>query len=130
MKRIVVDTNVFVRHFIRDIPSQFQEVEHFLKKIEKGETIALVSVLVVNELIWVLENYYKIHRNEYMPEFVKLLSLSNLKLIEAKKELLLEVLLNLQKRNIDFTDMYLFHIAKGGPIFSFDKDLKKLRPAS
>ena len=126
MKDVVIDTNVFVRHFIGDIPLQFEEVEEFLVKVEKREATAFVSILVINELIWILEKYYKVERSKYMPELIKLLALRNFRCIEVKKGLILSVFESMQKKKIDFTDVYLFHIAKKRKIFSFDNDFEKL----
>ena len=126
MKELLLDTNVFVRFLIKDIPSQFKKAERVFERIEKGEIKGLVSVLVINETVWILENYYELKREIYLPPLLKLLLLKNLKIIEIKKSLIIKTLEEMLKQKFDFTDIYLSQIAKDKKIFSFDKDFQKI----
>lgn len=126
MKEILLDTNVFIRFLIKDVPSQFKRAQKVFEKIEKGETKGLVSILVINEVVWVLENFYELKREIYIPQLLKLLLLRHLKIIEAKKSLIIKTLQKMEKQKFDFTDLYLFQIAGRKKIFSFDKDFQKM----
>ena len=126
MKELILDTNVFIRFFIKDVPSQFEKTREIFEKIEKREIKGFVSILVVNEIIWILENFYNLKREIYLPKLLKLLLLGNIKVIEVKKNLLIKVLQQMQKQKFDFTDLYLSQIAGEKKIFTFDKDFKKL----
>ena len=127
MKELLLDTNVFVRFLIKDIPSQFKKAERVFERIEKGEIKGLVSVLVINETVWILENYYELKREIYLPPLLKLLLLKNLKIIEIKKSLIIKTLEEMLKQKFDFTDIYLSQIAKDKKIFSFDKDFQRMK---
>ena len=127
MGEVLIDTNVIVRFFAKDVPEQFAKSQEFIEQIDKGNAVGLVSILVIDEIIWVLENYYGIKRNEFLPRLAELLALRNIRIIEAKKDLVIKVLEQIQKLNIDFTDVYLANIAEGRDIFSFDKDFGKLK---
>ncbi|MBL7159229.1 PIN domain-containing protein [Candidatus Microgenomates bacterium] len=127
MKEIVLDTNVLIRLLIKDVPSQFKKAQKVFEKIEKEEIKGLVSVLVINEAVWILENYYELERKAYIPLLLKLLLLKHLKIIEAKKSLIIKALQTMEKQKFDFTDVYLFQIAKTKKIFSFDKDFQKMK---
>ena len=126
MKELILETNIFIRFFIKDVPSQFEKTREIFEKIEKREIKGFVSILVVNEIIWILENFYNLKREIYLPKLLKLLLLDNIKVIEVKKNLLIKVLQQMQKQKIDFTDIYLSQIAGDKKIFTFDKDFKKL----
>lgn len=126
MKDLYLDTNVILRYFLGDIPDQFQEAKKTIETIEKGEKFGFLSILVVNELVWILENYYSLKRNVYTPKLLKLFLIDQIKIVEVKKDLLVKILEKMQKQKIDFTDMYLTHIAPIERIVSFDQDFKKI----
>lgn len=126
MKEIIIDTNVFVRFLIKDVLSQFGKAQKVFEKIEKGEIKGLVSILVVNEVVWVLENFYELKREIYIPQLLQLLLLKHLKIIETKKSLIINTLQRMEKQKFDFTDLYLSQIADARKVFSFDKDLQKI----
>jgi len=127
MKEALIDTNIFVRHFLGDIPQQAQKAKEVFNSVEKKEKTGLVSILVINELIWILEKYYNLKRKVFLPKILKLLVFENLKILEAKKDILIEVLEKMQKQKFDFTDLYLNQVANGREIVSFDKDFEKIK---
>ena len=124
MKELVLDTNIFIRYLIEDIPFQYKESRKIFEAIENGTLKGLVSILVVNETIWILENYYEIKRSVYIPKLLQIFALKNLKFIEIAKEVLSLILKSMEASRLDFTDLYLLHISKKEKIASFDKDLK------
>ena len=123
MNQKIIDTNIFLRHLLQDIPDQAKIASKIISSIEEGKMTGLVSILVINELIWILEKYYSIKRNVFIPKLIKLLYLDHLKIIETKKVLVEEILERMRKKKIDFTDIYLKEVAKENQILSFDKDL-------
>ena len=126
MEEIIIDTNIFVRHITDDVKSQSKEATRIFKQIEQGLFKGIVSLLVINELIWILDKFYKISRKTYIPGLLKILALRNLEILETDKSELMEILDQIQSRKIDFTDFYLFSIAGSRRIISFDKDFLKL----
>lgn len=125
---MIIDTNIFVRYFTQDIPSLYKKARALFEKVEKGKQEIFVSILVINELIWILKKFYNLDRDIYLPQLLQVLSLNNVTIMETDKEIMLDALgTALEKPKIDFTDIYLFTIAKGREIFSFDKDFKKLQ---
>ena len=124
MKELVLDTNIFIRYLIEDIPFQYKESRKIFEAIENGTLKGLVSILVVNETIWILENYYEIKRSVYIPKLLQIFALKNLKFIEIAKEVLSLILKSMEASRLDFTDLYLLHTSKKEKIASFDKDLK------
>lgn len=125
MREVVIDTNVIVRYFVKDNLQQLFLAQKLIKDIEQNKVCGLISLLVVHEIVWILENYYDLKRQEFIPKVLQLLALRNLKIIEVKKEVVANVLAKMQLRKIDFTDIYLAEISRDRKIFSFDKDFKK-----
>lgn len=84
--------------------------------------------IVLNELIWILENFYSVKRTVYIPQILKLLSLRNIRIVEIDKQTTIKVLTEFQEDSIDLTDIYLLHIRrniKQSMVVSFDKDIRK-----
>ncbi|MEW5744486.1 MAG: PIN domain-containing protein [Nitrospirota bacterium] len=61
---IFIDTNVFMRFFVRDIESFYQKAKGLFERAEKGEVRLETSDLVIAEIVWVLESYYGFSRTE------------------------------------------------------------------
>jgi predicted nucleic-acid-binding protein len=53
-----VDTNVFLRFFVRDVESFYQKAKDLFEKAEKGAVKLETSDMVIAEIVWVLESYY------------------------------------------------------------------------
>lgn len=126
MKQLVLDTNIFLRLLIADIPNQFQESKTVFTAIEEGKVRGLVSILVINELIWVLENFYKQDRKIYLLHLLRLLTLRRIRIFDTQKSLVLKVLERMQTQKFDFTDIYLATQFSRSEIFSFDKDFDRI----
>ncbi|MBI2327096.1 PIN domain-containing protein [Candidatus Curtissbacteria bacterium] len=126
MDQKIIDTNIFLRHLLQDIPDQSKIATSIISDIEDGKMIGLVSILVVNELIWILEKYYALKRGVYIPKLVKMLHLDHLRVMEVKKDLIETVLEKMRNKKIDFTDVYLKEVGKENQILSFDKDFAKI----
>lgn len=126
MSEVFLDTNIILRHFLQDIPEQSEKAGKIIEEIEKGERVGFLSVLVVNELIWILKRFYNLKRKVYIPQILKILQINNIKIVEIKKQILIAILEKMKKREVDFTDVYLHQIAGKRRVLSFDQDFQKL----
>lgn len=126
MKKVFLDSNVFIRLVTQDVQDQFEKAKEIFDQIEEGKISGCISILVVNEVLWILENYYKMKRADFIPPLLNLLSLKNLHILEAKKNLIISCLKIMQNRKFDFTDIYLSQITDKKSLFSFDEDFDKL----
>lgn len=126
MKEVVIDSNVFIRLVVKDSPTQLLKAQALIKDIEQGNLHGLLSILVVNEIIWILEKFYDLKRKNFIPELLKFLALKNIKSIEVEKTLIIKILKIMQNRKFDFTDIYLSQITDKEKLFSFDEDFDKL----
>ena len=123
---MIIDTNIIVRLIVKDDPKLLEESVEFFKKVEKGSATAEISILVIDETIWVLQNYYGLKRGVCLPKLLELLAYPKIKIVEISKEIIVKILNQMLSTKIDFTDYYLLAISGNEKLFSFDNDLKKL----
>ncbi|MEW6714234.1 MAG: PIN domain-containing protein [Nitrospirota bacterium] len=76
---VFVDTNVFLRFFVRDSESFYQKAKDLFEKTEKGQVKLETSDLVIAEIVWVLESYYGFSRTEIKEVVETILETKNLK---------------------------------------------------
>lgn len=125
MKKVLIDTNLILRFLLGDIPLQAKKAKKLFITIEKEKTEGIISLLVINELIWILEHFYQQKRQNYLPHIIQFLSLKKIKILEVKKIFLMKILQEMKGANLDFTDLYLAFLTKekNYSLRSFDKKL-------
>lgn len=86
----------------------------------------LLFHFVLIEMLFQLENWYKLMRREAAAKLTEVISFEWIEI--ADKPLVCEALILYQQTTIDFVDVLLYVFAKGNnyPILSFDKDYDKL----
>jgi predicted nucleic acid-binding protein len=125
--RKFLDTNIFLRYLTKDDEEKAYKVLDLLKKIERGEEKAITSPLVIFELIFTLQKYYKLSKEEIRNLVLPLINLRGLKL--PYKAIFEKALETFPNTNISFTDLFnyffmLEHEVK--EIYSYDEDFDKL----
>lgn len=123
---MILDSNVIIRFLRNDVAKQTKLASDFINKVDSGEEKGEISILVLDEIIYVLGTYYHIERSDFIPALVKILAIRGIEIIETKKENIIVILNKMIGNKIDFTDYYLAAISKDKGILSFDEDLKKL----
>ncbi|MCL6584091.1 MAG: PIN domain-containing protein [bacterium] len=123
-----IDTNLFLRYLTRDEEEKAQKILELLKRVEKREEKIITSSLVMFEVIFTLEKYYKVSREEIKKLLSPLLDLRGLKL--SDKEVFKDALvLFAQKKSLPFVDAFNAAWAiKNGikEIYSYDTDFDKV----
>jgi uncharacterized protein len=76
---IFVDTNVFLRFFVRDVEPFYHKAKDLFEKAEHGKVKLETSDLVIAEIVWVLESYYGFSRSEIKEVVETILETKNLK---------------------------------------------------
>ena len=124
-KTYLVDTNVILRLLIGDIVEQKNLAQGLFEKAEAGEVKLTVSLLVINELVWILEKFYDLKRKDYIPSLNHLLAVRGLTVIEVKKSRVMRLLEALESSKLDLTDLYLLQTSKnlGHQIYTFDQEM-------
>ena len=123
-----VDTNIFLRTLVKEDEKSFRECYSFLDLIKKRKILAFTSSLVVAEIDWVLESFYKFDRLEVIRALGSILRLKGLKIIDKfNLKLALKIF---KEKNVKFIDAL---IASNPAIFrkeviviSYDKDFDKI----
>lgn len=128
MKSIWLDSNIFLRELHSDLPKQHQRAHTIFKQIEQGNLKGLVSLLVVEEVLWVLENFYRLKRSDFSDKVLKLILLKNIKLVELPKRKVVKLIKTWEEKSADLTDVYLALSSRETnlPVASFDRDFDKL----
>ncbi|GAH29779.1 unnamed protein product, partial [marine sediment metagenome] len=96
-----IDTNLFLRYFTRDDEKRAQDVLELLKRVERNEEKVITSPLVIFELVFTLESYYKVPRKEIKKLLQPILDLRGLRL--DFKDLLESALELYSEQRISFT---------------------------
>lgn len=130
IKSTFIDTNYILRLLIGDIPLQAERSRNLFKEIEEEKITGIVSLLVINELIWILEHFYEKKRIEFIPQILKLFSLKKIKILEIKKKDLVMILDKMKRSSLDFTDLYLLYFSEKSKddIATFDKEIVVSHP--
>ena len=127
MEKIFVDTNIFLRFLIKDSEASYSKSFSLFKKASEGKINLLTSTLVIFEIVWTLESFYKVEKSEIVEKVLGILNLPNLEV--EKAEILLQALILWKDENIDFADAYNYCFLLGESvdcIYSYDKHFDRL----
>lgn len=122
-----IDTNVFLRFLTADLPAQADRCAALVQRLREGAEVAHLSPLAAAEIVWTLERFYKLSKEEVAAKVSPLLKLKGLRV--AGKEVFLAALSLYVERNISFTDAYMaVQMERAGveEIYSYDQDFDRL----
>ena len=117
-----VDTNLFLRYITNDIPEQADAVERLLDQAEAGELLLTTNRLVIAEIVWTLESFYKRTKSEVRDAVLALLNTPGLE-VEAADELL-QAAVWYEEKNVDFIDACIAaEVSARGPksVYTFNR---------
>ena len=126
-KRRFIDTNIFLRFLTADIPEQAQRCAALIQRIRDGVETVEVSSLAAAEIVWTLERFYKLSKEQVASKVSSLLKLKGLRI--ANKAIFLEALSLFTEKNISFTDAYIaaqMKRANQNEIYSYDRDFDRI----
>ena len=125
MKHIFfIDTNVFLRFLIPDKtnPILSKQAKEIFSQISSDKIKVIANHLIISEVVYTLESYYKLTKNEISEKLTILFSNDNI--LIRKKGLILKSLLVFSEKNVDFEDAYTYLKMKENGIeniFTFDQ---------
>lgn len=127
MRTIIIDTNGFLRLFLDDIPEQADQIMQLIQKAKRGYITIVVPDIILFEIHFILQKFYKVEKQEIIEKLKSLVSSSYL-IIESRT-LFSKALMLYEKNNISFVDSFLLTKAQDekAQLFTFDKKLAKLR---
>src|SRR5574337_1035538 len=122
MVSLFVDTNVFLRFLTNDDPAKAKRAETLFRDALRGKIRLATSLLVIAEIIWTLESFYRLEKSDIAAKVEMILNTPNLHCPEAS---LLFVALDLYAHtNVDFVDAYnAFYMKEQGltQILTYDR---------
>jgi len=126
--RYFLDSNIFLRPIVKDDPEKVRDCERLFEKIERGVIKAFTSNLILAEIIWVGNSFYKIKKEDLIEMIRGILDLKNLKIIDnfdSRKAIGFY-----EKYPVKFIDALIASnpkiFKKEITIISYDKDFDKL----
>jgi predicted nucleic acid-binding protein len=126
---VFVDTNVFLRFFVKDVESLYEKARALFERAEAGKIKLETSELVIAEIVWVLESFYGFSRKEITDVLVTLLASRNLKIANDMR--ISNAVHLYSSGNMDFIDAYNIAYMKSKEytkVATFDsKHFKKLQ---
>lgn len=127
MKKIFIDSNIWLRLFTKDPSPQFETSHKLITKVETGNFLPYVSNIVLLEVAFTLKTYYKLKHQQIITYLDTILHTRNLTIIEradSKKALSL-----FSKTKIKYADCLIAtQIKPGMRLVTYDRDFEKLIP--
>ena len=125
---VILDTNIILRYLTNDVPSQAEKVKKRFQEATSGKFQIEILPITVVEIIYQLENWYNLTKEETCKKLLALFSPDWM--IVREKGIIFEALNLYRLKNIDYVDLLLFVTAKNNKnhLLSFDKDFDKLSP--
>lgn len=116
---VVLDTNIILRYLLNDNEQMADEAEKIIK-----ENVALVTIEIIAEVVYVLKKVYSIERGVIKSSLFDFLS----EVQSNEMEVIKFGLTVYGEKNLDFVDciLYSYHKINGYEIKTFDKKLKRL----
>lgn len=121
-KKVVIDTNLLVRYLINDDLKKANAVDNLLDRAIKGELKIVVPSVVIAELVWVLESFYKMEADAILELVEAIVNTSGLDVTD--KATVISALRLYKNRNVDFIDAWIIEFARERgikTIYTFDK---------
>ena len=126
-RRLLLDTNVILRFLTGEPKAQAEAARNLFLSAATGDVVLEVSPVIVAEVCYTLDSFYKVEREEVAVKVSALLSRKGIKVQEAER--IFDALRRLKTFNVGFADAYLAAAASidSVPVASFDKDFDRFK---
>lgn len=122
-----IDSNIFLRVLIKEDEKSFQECFRLLNLAQNKKITAYTSDLVLAEINWVLESFYKFNKSQVVSALEGIVNLKGLTIKSATNPLTAVDLYN--QNNVKFVDAVIASdkiFRLNAVIISYDRDFDKL----
>ncbi len=122
MNKVLIDTNILVRYFTNDIPEKANAVKKLLIKAKNNKIIIVIQSIIIAELVWVFESFYKLKKEKIVKVINALLNTPGVEIID--KSIILKAIEIYSDKNVDYIDanVMAYAINKNiNTVVSFDK---------
>jgi predicted nucleic-acid-binding protein len=103
-ERVFADTNLFLRYLTNDVPEQADAVERVLQMAAENEIILVANGLVIAEIVWTLESFYRLTRASISEKVRAILNTPGIEVTDG--DLVLQATADYAAKNVDFIDAY------------------------
>ncbi len=131
----IIDANIILRYLTNDVQDQAERAGELLTKVEAGSEEVFLPDIILADIIWVLEGYYKQSREQIREWITTILSMQGLRF--SDKSVALDALDIYVDLGIDWSDAFVTgQMINHGimEIYSFDRHfdrigaIKKIEP--
>lgn len=124
----LIDSNIFLRVFMRDSETQWRECNNFLKSVTESSISAYIPSIVPVEIQFVMSSFYRVEKKSVIAAVKSVVTMTHLQIIDDTS---LPIAVDLYEQNrVKFVDCLLASSArvqkKNATIVSFDRDFDKL----
>ena len=124
----LIDSNIFLRVFMRDNETQWHECDNFLKAVAEDKVSAYIPSIVPVEIQFVMSSFYRIEKKSVIAAVKSVVTMTHLQIIDDTS---LPIAVDLYEQNpVKFVDCLLAsstRVQKGeAVIVSYDRDFDKL----
>ena len=124
MKKVFLDTNVFLRFFVPEDETSFKLSKNLLSLIQEGSLIPYTSNIVFLECYFVLTRTYKFPREKVSNALLQIAAMRNMTIIEKTNTK--KALKFWQETGVKLADCLIAtQIGKGIPLCTYDTEFKK-----
>lgn len=110
MKTVFVDTNVFIRYLVNDVPAQADKADELFDRAEKGQVRLMTGPPVFFEMAWTLKSFYHLDRGRIYECLSAVLGLPGLEI--SDQEVLEDALELFKRTRMDFADAYIVALSQ------------------
>lgn len=122
-----IDANIILRYLTNDVPDQAKQAEELLKRVEDGKEDVFLPDIILADIIWILEGYYKQTREDIREWITAILSMQGLTF--SSKDIALNALDVYMDKRIDWSDAFTASQMlqrEITEIYSFDKHFDRI----
>ena len=126
MKKFLLDTNVWLRYFLKDEPGQYKWARKIILLTEEGKFLPYISVITFLEINYLLLKNYDLSFDKWKKVVEAILEVRNLVVVGRTD--LLNGLEKHFKTKIKLADCLIASgLPKGGVLVSWDRDFAKMK---
>lgn len=121
----IFDTNIYLRFITGDNLRYGIEAKELFLRAQKGDYRIYLDELVLGEIVWTLQSFYKYSREIIRQNISKLLGSHSI--INPRIRIMKRTLDRYSSSNLSYSDCWVYEISKTGnmKLETFDKDLAK-----
>jgi len=126
MKKIFLDTNIWLRFLVADQKKQYEACKKLISLNEEGKLRIYTSTIVLLEIIYTLTSFYRVKKESVISDIKAILASRNLTLIE--KTNFQKAWRFYQKYNIKLADCLIAsQLPENVILCTYDREFKKIK---